>query len=90
MGDIERMTVALPTEMAVLVKSAVDSGDYASVSEVFRDALRSWKYRRSMQFFEEEEIRKGIAQGIEDLAAGRTKHAEDILKRLEAKYRTAG
>jgi antitoxin ParD1/3/4 len=86
MGDIERLTVALPTEMAVMVKLAVDSGDYASVSEVIRDALRAWKFRRSAQLIEEEEIRSGIAQGIEDLAAGRTKNAEDVLKRLEAKY----
>ena len=36
MGDIERLTITLPAEMAELVKGAVDDGDYASSSEVIR------------------------------------------------------
>jgi len=42
MGDIERLTITLPAEMAELVKGAVDDGDYASSSEVIREALRDW------------------------------------------------
>jgi antitoxin ParD1/3/4 len=41
MAEIERMTITLPAEMAAVVKSAVEAGDYASASEVVRAALRA-------------------------------------------------
>jgi len=40
MSEIERMTITMPAEMAAVVKSAVDAGDYASTSEIVRAALR--------------------------------------------------
>jgi antitoxin ParD1/3/4 len=46
MPGIERLTITLPTEMALLVKRAVESGDYASASEVIREALREWRLKR--------------------------------------------
>jgi antitoxin ParD1/3/4 len=46
MAGIERLTITLPTEMALLVKRTVESGDYASSSEVIREALREWKLKR--------------------------------------------
>ena len=49
MAEIERLTITLPAEMAALVKEAVAGGDYASASEVIRDALRDWKMRRALQ-----------------------------------------
>jgi len=38
MAEIERMTITLPADMAAVVKSAVKGGDYASTSEVVREA----------------------------------------------------
>lgn len=38
MADIERLTITLPAEMAAAVKVAVEGGDYASTSEVVREA----------------------------------------------------
>jgi antitoxin ParD1/3/4 len=49
MADIERLTITLPAEMAQLVKRAVDDGDYASSSEVIREALRDWKMKRALR-----------------------------------------
>jgi antitoxin ParD1/3/4 len=46
MPGIERLTITLPTGMALLVKRAVESGDYASASEVIREALREWRLKR--------------------------------------------
>jgi antitoxin ParD1/3/4 len=45
-SDIERMTIAVPAPMANKIKAAVASGDYASTSEVVRDAMRFWSERR--------------------------------------------
>ena len=57
MADIERLTITLPADMARLVKGAVDEGDYASSSEVIREALRDWKMKR--------QLRLGPARGAE-------------------------
>ena len=40
MAEIERLTITLSSDMAAVVKSAVERGDYASNSEVVREALR--------------------------------------------------
>ena len=47
MADIERMTVTLTAEQVVAVKEAVESGAYASSSEIVREALRDWMYRQA-------------------------------------------
>lgn len=73
MADIERMTITLPAEMAALVKGAVDGGDYASSSEVVREALRDWKTKRAAQMQELAALKADIDKGLADLAAGRVK-----------------
>lgn len=47
MGKVEKISVALTDELLASVQGAVKSGDYASSSEVIREALRQWKSRRS-------------------------------------------
>ncbi len=46
MGVIRKISIALTEEMAGSVDEAVASGDYATTSEVIRDALRLWKGQR--------------------------------------------
>lgn len=43
MAGIERLTIALPSDMAADVKGAVEDGDYALTSEIVREALRDWR-----------------------------------------------
>lgn len=88
MAQLERMTVALPSDMAQLVRSAVDSGDYASSSEVFRDALRDWKLKHRSQQQDIAMVREKVKQGLEDLKAGRIESAENVFSALETKYQT--
>ena len=38
----EKLSITLPSEMVMAIKSRVESGDYASTSEVFRAAVRVW------------------------------------------------
>ena len=73
MPTIERMTITLPSDMAALVKNAVTGGDYASSSEVVREALRDWKMKRALQLQELAAIKRDIANGLSDLANGRVK-----------------
>ncbi len=70
-AEIKRLTITLPAEMAALVRGAVDRGDYASSSEVVRDALRDWKTKRALQLHEIEGLKADIDRGLGDLAEGR-------------------
>lgn len=44
--QVEKLSIALTPELAAAVRTAVESGYYASSSEVVREALRDWKQRR--------------------------------------------
>jgi antitoxin ParD1/3/4 len=71
MAEIERMTITLPSNMAAVVKGAVEGGDYASSSEVVREALRDWKTKRALQLQELAALKADIDRGLTDLAEGR-------------------
>src|ERR1700722_3273558 len=83
MSTIERMTITMPADMAAVIKAAVDSGDYASTSEVVRDALREWKMKRAIQLQEIAALKIDIDKGLADVAAGRVKDfdAKKIVER---------
>jgi putative addiction module CopG family antidote len=49
MANVEKVSVALTAEMAAMMRQAVESGEYASASEVVREALRDWKFRRAQR-----------------------------------------
>jgi len=49
MATVEKLSIALTPEMADEVRTAVKSGDYASSSEVIREALRDWRRKRTLQ-----------------------------------------
>lgn len=80
---LERLTVTMPTEMAAAIKQAVDDGEYASTSEVVREALRDWKTRRQLMLNELASLKADIDQGLADVAAGRVKtfNADSIIER---------
>ena len=73
MAEIERLTITLPSDMAAIVKGAVEDGDYASSSEVVREALRDWKMKRAVQLKEMKALKADIDKGLTDLAEGRVK-----------------
>jgi len=69
MASIEKISVALPTDMLELVKKAVASGDYATTSEVIREALREWKVRRGNREETIAEIRRLVQEGLDSSAS---------------------
>lgn len=71
MAVIERMTITLPSDMAAIVRDAVEGGDYASSSEVVREALRDWKTKRALHLQELAVLKADIDRGLADLAEGR-------------------
>jgi antitoxin ParD1/3/4 len=73
MAEIERLTITLPSDMAAALKDAVKGGDYASTSEVVREALRDWKMKRALQLHELAALKADIDKGLTDVAEGRVK-----------------
>lgn len=71
MAAIERLTITLPAEMAGMVKSVVEGGDYASTSEVIREALREWKMKRELQAQKFAALKAEIDRGMADVTEGR-------------------
>ena len=65
----------------------VETGAYASSSEVVRDALRDGTYRRRLQQKGLEELRALWLEARKDNTPGIP--AEDVLNRLERKYQAS-
>jgi antitoxin ParD1/3/4 len=81
---VEKISIALPPEMATIVRQAVEAGDYASSSEVIRDALRDWSRKRSLRQQGVDELRQLWQQAMSDPRP--PVQADDVLDRLERKY----
>ncbi|MDH3475486.1 MAG: ribbon-helix-helix protein, CopG family [Rhodospirillales bacterium] len=72
MAKAEKLSIALTPELAELVRNAVGSGDYASSSEVIREALRDWKTKRLIGQLWDEGLASGSApetETIDDIKA---------------------
>jgi antitoxin ParD1/3/4 len=63
--NVEKLSIALTPEMAAAVRHAVASGEYASASEVIREALRLWKAHQAAREREVEELRRIWREGLE-------------------------
>ena len=65
MSSIERLTITVPTEMAATLKAAVAGGEYASTSEVVREALLVWTRKRDLETRDLAALREAIRVGDE-------------------------
>ena len=86
MSTIEKISIALPLEMVTIVRGAVETGEFASTSEVVRDALRDWTLKRSLRQQGIDELRRVWRQAVE--ADGPGVPADEVLDRLERKYQS--
>jgi antitoxin ParD1/3/4 len=84
MGQVDKRSITLSRELAAAVDDAVALGEYASASEVIRDALRQWKERRDNFGYTKDELRVLIQEGID---SGPSKESGPaFIKRMLAKY----
>ena len=63
MSTIERMTITMPSEMAATLRNTVAGGEYATTSEVVREALRDWTRARETDRRELEALRDAVRLG---------------------------
>jgi antitoxin ParD1/3/4 len=85
MPIVEKISIALTQDLAALVRQAVDNGDYASTSEVIRDALRDWKIKRTIQQQQIDELRHLWTEGIKS-GPGRFSDMEDIIQEAHSRF----
>lgn len=79
MANVEKMSVAVTPEMAATMREVVESGEYASTSEVVREALRDWKFRRIQREQAITELRRLWDEGI---ASGPASDGEEAFAQL--------
>jgi antitoxin ParD1/3/4 len=84
MPTIEKLSIALPAEMAAIVRQAVEMGDYSSNSEVVRDALRDWTHKRRQREQSMGDLRKRWQEAVSDSSEGLD--ADAVFDELERKY----
>ena len=49
MRDIQKISVALTGEQLATLKAAVETGEYATTSEIIREAIRDWQFKRELR-----------------------------------------
>lgn len=63
MGKLEKLSITMPDEMVKAIHEMVDSGGYASVSEVMRAGMRSLLERQKYAGWSLEELRHAWTEG---------------------------
>ncbi|WP_290689821.1 MULTISPECIES: type II toxin-antitoxin system ParD family antitoxin [unclassified Haematobacter] len=85
MPAVERMTITMPAELAETLRQTVAGGEYASTSEVVREALRDWVRSRDTERRDLEALRAAIKIGID---SGPGIPADQVFAELRARYAT--
>ena len=49
MADIQKISIVLTSEQVNSLKAAVETGEYATTSEIVREALREWQWKRELR-----------------------------------------
>jgi antitoxin ParD1/3/4 len=88
MPTVEKLSIALPVEMAAIVREAVEAGEYSSNSEVVRDALRDWTHKRKLREQSLRSLRQRWREAMTDRSEGLD--PEQVFDRLERKYELPG
>lgn len=81
--SFEKFSITLPAEMAKVIHARVSSGDYGSVSEVIREAMRAWLQRERRLAA----LDAAIARGLRELDAGQGEDGEAVRRELLAELR---
>ncbi|RUW45624.1 type II toxin-antitoxin system ParD family antitoxin [Mesorhizobium sp. M00.F.Ca.ET.151.01.1.1] len=82
MANVEKVSVALTPEMATMMREVVAAGEYASASEVMREALREWKFRRMQRDQAIDELGRLWDEGM---ASGDPVDGRDAFARIKGK-----
>jgi antitoxin ParD1/3/4 len=78
MSKVEKLSIALTPQLADQVRAGVESGDYATTSEMIRDGLRLLIERREGV----RQLRAKIQKGLDSGPPSPREPLDDMLERL--------
>ncbi len=87
--NMRTLTVSLTPHQAARMQNAVESGGYASNSEIVRDALRLWEQREEIRQMELARLKKAYDEGMAS-GEGRAISADALLAELKAEAKSRG
>ncbi|HEY1350640.1 MAG TPA: type II toxin-antitoxin system ParD family antitoxin [Ktedonobacteraceae bacterium] len=85
MPNTEKMSITLTPELAALVNDAVAAGDYASTSEVIREALRDWRVKQMIRRQQLRDIRHLWDEAVQS-GPGRFQDVEELIQEAEQRF----
>lgn len=88
MPDVQKISIALTAEQIGALKAAVETGEYATSSEIVREALRDWQFKRALRQEDLSRLRQMWDQGkasgpasAVDFDAARSEMNQELSKR---------
>jgi antitoxin ParD1/3/4 len=93
MANIEKVSVALTGEQVSALKAAVEAGEYATTSEIVREAVRDWQLKRELRQEDIKRLRRMWDAGIASGPAGELdmkKLRREARERLKGATKAAG
>jgi antitoxin ParD1/3/4 len=82
MQSAEKISITMTPEMLRLIRESVEAGEYASTSEVIRDAMRLWQRQREEHAETLKSIKARIRRSLDDPRPSLT--SEEVRDRMEA------
>jgi antitoxin ParD1/3/4 len=89
MSAVERLSITLPTEMASTLRRTIEGGQYASTSEIIREALREWTRKRDEELGDLEALRRAVRIGDESGPGISSEEVFAELRQMIAKRRAS-
>ncbi len=86
MPEVHKVSVALTGEQIGALRAAVETGEYATTSEIVREAIRDWQFKRELR---QEDLNRLRQLWDEGKASGAAKPADFDAMRREARQRVS-
>ena len=96
MAKVRKISISLPKDMVDDIRYAVDSGRYATASEVVREAVREWRGKppelpeRVRVPKTKAEFRRRIQEAIDSLDRGEGIPADRVYENMRARIKAVG
>ncbi len=86
MPAVQKVSIALTEEQIGALKAAIETGEYATTSEIVREAIRDWQFKRELRQEDLKRLRQLWDQGK---AIGTAAPVDFEAARREARQRLA-
>jgi antitoxin ParD1/3/4 len=86
MPEVQKVSISLTGEQIFALKAAVEAGEYATTSEIVREAIRDWQFKRELR---QEDLKRLRQLWDEGKASGAVTPVDFEAARQEAHRRLA-